>query len=69
MGSKLERQNQYEKRLRFKIKRREASGKSVAGLKKELGYVTGDMERAGNKSGRDADPRFKKHNNVVSEVD
>jgi hypothetical protein len=62
MGSKLERQNQYERRLRMKIKRKEAKGKNVAGLKKELGYATGKIDRPNSKSGRDADPRFKKHN-------
>jgi len=46
----------------MKIKRKEAKGKNVAGLKKELGYATGKIDRPNSKSGRDADPRFKKHN-------
>ena len=64
MGNKLERQNQHERRLRSKIKRFEAKGKSVEGLKKELGFVTGELERPAFKTGRDADPRYKKFRNI-----
>jgi hypothetical protein len=65
MGSKLERQNQHKRRLKKKIKKFEAKGKNVAGLKKELGYVNGTLDRPIIKSGRDIDPRFKKHNNAI----
>ena len=55
MGSKLERQNQHERRLKKKIKKFEKKGWSTDGLKKELGYCTGELDRptflTGHKSG------------------
>ncbi len=59
-GSKAQRQNQHMKRLVAKIKRFERRGKSAEGLKKELAFILGDAERAEFKTGRDADPRFRK---------
>jgi hypothetical protein len=44
----------------YKIKRFEAKGKNVDGLKRELAYCIGDEDRPEHKTGRDADPRFKK---------
>tara|TARA_R110001583_G_scaffold21333_12_gene81070 strand:- start:1267 stop:1458 length:192 start_codon:yes stop_codon:yes gene_type:complete len=60
MGSKSERQNQHLKRLMSKIKKFEKNGKSVEGLKKELGYAVGETKRPVFKTGREADPRLKK---------
>ena len=59
MGSKTQRQNQYVRRLEAKIKRFQKHGKNTDGLEKELGYCMGD-ERPVFKTGRDADPRYKK---------
>ena len=60
MGSKLQRQNQHVRRLNMKIKKFKSKGKDTAGLEKELGYMSGD-DRPEFKTGRDADPRLKKH--------
>tara|TARA_Y100000310_G_scaffold234515_1_gene237507 strand:+ start:1639 stop:1857 length:219 start_codon:yes stop_codon:yes gene_type:complete len=59
MGNKNQRQNQHMRRLNKKIRRFEKAGKSTAGLEKELAYTLGE-ERPAYKTGRDADPRFKK---------
>jgi len=59
MGSKTQRQNQHVRRLNKKIRQFEKAGKSTAGLEKELSYMLGE-ERPAYKTGRDADPRFKK---------
>ncbi len=59
MGSKSQRQNQYVRRLEAKIKRFKKHGKNTEGLEKELGYCMGD-KRPDFKTGREADPRFKK---------
>ena len=45
MGNKLERQNQYQRKLKSKIKRFEKRGWSTEGLKKELAYSTGEVSR------------------------
>ncbi len=42
MGSKSQRQNQYVKRLEAKIRKFKKTGKSTAGLEKELGYMMGE---------------------------
>ena len=60
VSSKAQRQNQYVRRLEAKIKRFKKHGKNTEGLEKELGYCMGDKRPAFN-TGRDADPRFKKH--------
>jgi len=60
MGSKLQRQNQYRRRLKSKIKRWKAKEKDTTGLEKELGYSTGELDRPTFRSGRDCDPRLKK---------
>ena len=52
-GSKPQRQNQHTKRLESKIRRFKKSGKSTDGLEKEA--------RPDFKTGREADPRLKKH--------
>ena len=59
-GSKPQRQNQHTKRLESKIRRFKKSGKSTDGLEKELGYMLGEA-RPDFKTGREADPRLKKH--------
>ncbi len=59
-GSKPQRQNQHTKRLESKIRRFKKAGKSTAGLEKELGYMMGE-DRPDFRTGRDADPRLKKH--------
>ncbi len=59
-GSKSQRQNQHTKRLESKIRRFKKSGKSTVGLEKELGYMMGE-DRPDFRTGRDADPRLKKH--------
>ena len=61
MGSKAQRQNQHVRRLMKKIKKFAAKGKSTKGLTKELSYCMGEEDRPEFKSGRDADPRLKKH--------
>ena len=61
MGSKAQRQNQHVRRLMKKIKRFEAKGKSTEGLTKELSYCMGETDRPEFKTGRDCDPRLKKH--------
>jgi len=60
MGSKAERQNQHIKRLIAKIKKFKAKGRATEGLEKELGYMEGG-DRQSFKTGRDADPRYKKN--------
>lgn len=60
MGSKLERQNQHQRRLKMKIKRWKRQEKDTSGLEKELGYCTGELERPTFQTGRDSDPRLKK---------
>ncbi len=60
MGSKLQRQNRHVKRLESKIRRWKKKGKSTVGMEKELGYCMGET-RPEFKTGRDADPRLKKH--------
>ncbi len=59
-GSKSQRQNQHVRRLNMKIKKFKAKGKNTEGLEKELGYMMGE-DRPTFKSGRDTDPRLKKH--------
>ena len=59
-GSKSQRQNRHVRRLNMKIKKFKAKGKNTEGLEKELGYMMGD-DRPTFKTGRDADPRLKKH--------
>ena len=58
-GSKARRQNQHVKRLESKIRRFKKKGKLTVGLEKELGYMMGE-DRPEFKTGKDADPRFKK---------
>jgi hypothetical protein len=60
MGSKTQRQNQHVRRLEAKIKRHKSKGRDTSKMEKELGYCTGDS-RPEFKTGRDADPRLKKH--------
>ncbi len=60
MGSKLQRQNQHQRRLKMKIKRFEKRGWSTDGLKKELAFSTGETPRPEFKSGHDADPTKKR---------
>lgn len=60
MGSKLQRQNQHQRRLKIKIKRWKRQEKDTTGLEKELGYSTGELDRPTFRSGRDCDPRLKK---------
>lgn len=60
MGSKPERQNQHARRLMSKIRKFEKNGKKTEGLKKELGYAMGEMDRPAFRTGRDADPRLRK---------
>ena len=60
MVSKLQRQNQHVRRLTMKIKRHKAKGWDTSKMEKELGYCTGD-DRPEFKTGRDADPRLKRH--------
>ena len=62
MGSKAQRQNQHVRRLEAKIKRFKKQGKKTEGMEKELGFCLGD-ERPAFKTGREADPRFKKLRN------
>ena len=59
MGSKSQRQNQYVRWLEAKIRRFKKHKKNTEGLEKELGYCMGD-DRPAFKTGREADPRFKK---------
>jgi hypothetical protein len=60
MGSKLERQNQHQRRLTMKIARHKKRGWNTDGLEKELAYSTGDKARSESATGRDSDPRYKK---------
>jgi hypothetical protein len=60
MGSKSQRQNQHVRRLDSKIRRWKKKGKSTEGLEKELGYCMGEA-RPKFATGRDCDPRLKKH--------
>ncbi len=59
MGTKAQRQNQHVRRLEKKIRRWKRQGKDVSGMEKELGYMMGE-ERPTFKTGREADPRFKR---------
>ena len=59
-GSKLQRQNQHQRRLKGKIKRWKAKGKDTTGLEKELGYSTGELDRPTFNTGRECDPRLKR---------
>jgi len=61
MGSKLQRQNQHVKRLESKIRRWKKKNKNTDGLEKELDYCTGGTDRPEFATGRDCDPRLKKH--------
>jgi hypothetical protein len=54
MGSKLERQHQYQNWLKRKIKKFEKKGKNVDKLKKELSFCAGDAQRPTYATGRDA---------------
>ncbi len=56
MGSKIQRQNQHQKRLKSKIKRFEKRGWSTDGLKKELSFSTGETARPEFKTGAAANP-------------
>jgi len=60
MGSKAQRQNQHVRHLNSKIKRHKAKGWDTTKMEKELGYCMGDP-RPEFKTGRDTDPRLKKH--------
>lgn len=60
MPSKAQRQNQY---LSFLVKKKaklQTRGRSTAGVEKEIAFMTGDKERPPFRTGRDADPRYKK---------
>jgi|TARA_Y100000310_G_scaffold229121_1_gene231464 hypothetical protein len=59
MGSKSERQNQHVKRIEKKIRQFKKVGKSVFGLEKELGFMSGE-DRPAFKSGREVNPKYKK---------
>ena len=61
MGTKAQRQNQHARRLMQKIRRFESRGWNTEGLKKELSYCMGEVDRPPFKTGRDADPRLKKY--------
>ena len=56
MGSKTQRQNQHQRRLKSKIKRFEKRGWSTEGLQKELSFSTGEAERPEYKTGAAANP-------------
>lgn len=60
MGSKLERQNQHQRRLMMKIARHKKRGLNTDGLEKELAFSAGEKTRPEFASGRDSDPRYKK---------
>ena len=60
MGSKLQRQNRHQRRLKMKIKRWKRQEKDTTGLEKDLGYSSGKLDRPTFRSGRDCDPRLKK---------
>jgi len=60
MGNKPQRQNQHVRRLTMKIKRHKARGWDTSKMEKELGYCMGD-DRPEFRTGRDVDPRLKKH--------
>ena len=60
MGSKLQRQNQHQRRLKSKIKRFEKRGWSTEGLKRELDFSTGEVDRPEFKTGHDANPSKKR---------
>ena len=60
MGSKLQRQNQHQRRLKSEIKRFEKRGWSTEGLKKELGFSTGEAKRPVFSTGSVADARNKR---------
>lgn len=60
MGSKLERQNQHQKRLMKKLARHKKRGLNTEALEKELAFSLGEGDRPEFTSGRDSDPRYKK---------
>ena len=60
MGSKLQRQNQHQRRLKIKIRRWKKQEKDTTGLERELGYSTGELDRPTFTTGRESDPRLKK---------
>jgi|TARA_R110002020_G_scaffold67820_9_gene177957 hypothetical protein len=60
-GSKTQRQNKYMTKLMSKIRKFDKKGKSTAGLKRELAYLTGEIERPEFKTGAAADSRGKKY--------
>ena len=62
MGSKHQRQNQHVKRIESKIRRWKTKGKNTEALEKELGYCMGET-RPSFPTGRESDPRLKKHYN------
>jgi hypothetical protein len=62
-GNKSQRQNQHVRQLSMKIKKFKAKGKDVTGLEKELDYMLGD-DRPKFKTGREADIRLRKYNQV-----
>jgi len=59
MGSKSERQNKHVKCLERKIRQFSKRGKSVSGLEKELGFMSGE-DRPAFKTGKEVDPKYKK---------
>ena len=59
MGTKAQRQNQHVRRLMMKIARFEKKGWSTKGLRRELGYCTGEFPRPPHKTGSEAAPSKK----------
>ena len=59
-GSKSQRQNKHQRKLKAKIKKFESRGKSTDKLKRELDFCTGKQARPEFKTGQAADPRLKK---------
>jgi hypothetical protein len=62
-GSKLQRQNQHQRRLMAKIARFNKRGWKVDGLERELARSLGDEKHKAFRTGRDADPRYQKNYN------
>lgn len=69
MGSKVQRQNQYLRRLMMKRARHERRGLKTDGLDRQIAFMTGDKERPKMKTGREADPRFKRRTSPDSSVE
>jgi hypothetical protein len=69
MGSKVQRQNQYLRRLEMKRARHERRGLKTDGLDREIAFLTGDKERPKMKTGREADPRFKRRSSLASSAE